>query len=776
MGQTKDSWTQNLNPDRAAESIDEDLLSWKGHVDRLVDAIVRPPSIHSFVVGVRGGWGTGKSTLLNLVREKLKKNHANDITIFEYSPWLSPGEDHVVNFFDELEKTVRRLSHRDQNRKLTQLINRYRRMAAAASATASGLSAAGRLASLAMWILGAGTSALSYWHGWYWFAVGIIVLICVTMGWRRILLASAEYMDQKREAGEVTLAQLKRDLYKDVEKNQQRILIIIDDIDRLSPPEICQIFQIVKNNGDLPNLTYLLAFDDEVVSQVLAKEYSEQYKGFTEKIVQLPFTIPYPERVFLEHYVSQKVVEIADSYSEAVQDRWSRSRWINRNHFYFRHIYRTLRDVKRILNGFYLDSQAVLGSEIPEVDPVDFFSIALVRVRFPELHGFIRDNKALFTYERESTTLFASSQGKAQQSLDSYQQALKDFVGQQYRAKVDALLTDIFPKIQALKEENIDHHGQEAEWSKNLYVCAKDFFDRYFQYGTTGGDIPNAVIAAVLRVVHQPKEAVGLLESYHHKPELLVAIDRVLSHVGDQRMPSSLTESDWLGFLFEVGDYLPQDQGDMLGTSDPVYTIMSQFRAITERRNPELALNVIMSALARSTGVFGPVVVVGNLTSTDTSEDSTETVRGHHLEDLRDQVSARVRNRLKDETLLKYQHFVLILLQQKEWVGDTVIRNEIKVLTKEDTNFKTFITRFLTRVEPLKIGAKAGPIGYRYGFGRLKNFMDLREAHMRVRATHVDENDSIETRGTWEVFLRDYDDYNSDPNGYSRRHPPPVIQ
>ncbi len=771
MGPTEDSWTDNLNPDRAVESIDEDLLGWRGHVEKLVDAIVRPPSVHSFVIGVRGGWGTGKSTLLNLVREKLKKEYTNNIKILEYSPWLNPGEDHVVNFYDELEKTVRTPSRRGQNQKLTQLINRYRRMAAAAAVTAASLSTAGRVAAIVMWVLGASTSALFYWHGWHWLIASLVLLVTVILGFKTILLASAEYLDRRHEAGAITLAQLKHDLDEDFAKSQQRILVIIDDIDRLSPPEICQVFQIVKNNGDLPNLTYLLAFDEKVVTDVLTRVYGELYKGFTDKIVQLPFTVPYPESVFLEHYVHQRVMRIIDSYSKAVQDRWSRSRWINRNHFYFRHIYRTLREVKRILNGFYLDSQTVLGSEIPEVDPVDFFSIELLRVQFSELHGFIRDNKALFTYESDKSTFPLPTPSEDQQSLESYEQALKDMVSQRYRRKIDALLTDIFPKIQAMKHGNTDHSGQETEWSKNLYVCGKDFFDRYFQYGITSDDIPNAVIAAVLRVVYQPKEAVGLLRPYYYKPVLLVGIDRVLSHVGDPQMPSSLFESDWLGFLFEISDYLPQDQGDFLGSTDPVYAVMSQFHSITERLNPEVRANVIESALARSNGVFGPTIVISSLSAVDRTKDDVGQLPEARVDALKDQVSARVRRWLKDDTSLKHQHFVRILLQQKEWIGDTEIRSEIKFLTKEDSNFKMFITRFLTRVEPLSMGAIAGPVGYRYGFGRLCHFMDIREAHVRVSGTRLAEDDSEDTRIAWKVFLADFNDYNSDPNGYARRIP-----
>ncbi|MEI8013088.1 MAG: P-loop NTPase fold protein, partial [Candidatus Omnitrophota bacterium] len=49
-----------------------------------------------------------------------------------------------------------------------------------------------------------------------------------------------------------------------IQKLPNKIIIVIDDIDRLNHVEIRQIFQLVKSLGDFPNTTYLLAFDKDV--------------------------------------------------------------------------------------------------------------------------------------------------------------------------------------------------------------------------------------------------------------------------------------------------------------------------------------------------------------------------------------------------------------------------------------------------------------------------------------------------------------------------------
>jgi len=43
-------------------------------------------------------------------------------------------------------------------------------------------------------------------------------------------------------------------------ESSSKIIVIIDDIDRLSNEEICAVFQLVKSIADFPNTIYLLAF------------------------------------------------------------------------------------------------------------------------------------------------------------------------------------------------------------------------------------------------------------------------------------------------------------------------------------------------------------------------------------------------------------------------------------------------------------------------------------------------------------------------------------
>ncbi len=64
-----------------------------------------------------------------------------------------------------------------------------------------------------------------------------------------------------------SLSQLRDELAADLHGQDKRLLVIIDDVDRLPANEVRQIFRLVKSVADLPNVNYLLIFDREVAER-----------------------------------------------------------------------------------------------------------------------------------------------------------------------------------------------------------------------------------------------------------------------------------------------------------------------------------------------------------------------------------------------------------------------------------------------------------------------------------------------------------------------------
>jgi hypothetical protein len=81
----------------------------------------------------------------------------------------------------------------------------------------------------------------------------------------------------------------------------RKLLIIIDNIDRLYPFQIKRIFDLVKGIGDLPNIIYILAFDKQIVSKALNKEDIEEGSKYLDKFIQYPIFL---HTAYEEHVIN----------------------------------------------------------------------------------------------------------------------------------------------------------------------------------------------------------------------------------------------------------------------------------------------------------------------------------------------------------------------------------------------------------------------------------------------------------------------------------------
>ena len=71
----------------------------------------------------------------------------------------------------------------------------------------------------------------------------------------------------------VTVEQKKNEIEKILQEEKKRIVIFIDDIDRLDKSEIQAIFKLVKLSAGFSYTTYVLAFDQEMVASALNEKY-----------------------------------------------------------------------------------------------------------------------------------------------------------------------------------------------------------------------------------------------------------------------------------------------------------------------------------------------------------------------------------------------------------------------------------------------------------------------------------------------------------------------
>lgn len=74
---------------------------------------------------------------------------------------------------------------------------------------------------------------------------------------------------------------------KDAKESKKRILIVLDDLDRLDSNEVLAMFRLIKTFGNLPNIMFLLVYDNDIVSDIVNKHFPESKGKYLDKFIQL---------------------------------------------------------------------------------------------------------------------------------------------------------------------------------------------------------------------------------------------------------------------------------------------------------------------------------------------------------------------------------------------------------------------------------------------------------------------------------------------------------
>ncbi|WP_419161471.1 KAP family P-loop NTPase fold protein [Candidatus Palauibacter sp.] len=305
------------------------------------------------VLALHAPWGAGKSSFLNLLHESLETTDSSagdpSPTLIRFNPWHYHTIDQLVHlFFDQLARGI------DQDERIAD----RQSIGHLLTATADVLTAVPAL-------------------------TGPLLLLQPFL--TKALRGFGDELKKPK-----SIHELKNDLDMALQALGRRVIVFVDDIDRLEPDAIRLLFRVIRLNANFPNVTYVLAFDRGVVENALDGVGSGRGRHYLEKIVQISFDIPEPERETIQSILDDRLDAVVSSIDARNFDG-QRYRSLSRNGFTAH--FRTVRAIKRYTNGLRLTLQPVAE----EVDPVDFLGIERIRLFHPELHEEMAKAKDLLT-------------------------------------------------------------------------------------------------------------------------------------------------------------------------------------------------------------------------------------------------------------------------------------------------------------------------------------------------------------------------------------------
>ena len=346
------SEVEALSGDRPIAVARDDRLGFQPLAERLALALVDQASTEGMVVGLEGRWGSGKSSLLKLTQGALQcLPEERRPLVVEFKPWLIGDRDALLGaFFTELATAIETLqlevghSSLAEKRKREELAARLRKYAAQAE------------------VLGSILSAVP--------AVGGLGKIVKAIG------AAGKSNDRP-----TPLLQLKLQLDEALSALDRRIVISIDDVDRLEPREVTELLRLVRSVADFKNVIYVLCYDGDILAHGIQNAMGvADGHAFLEKIVQVSVAVPIPEPFHLRRWFEQDLNILIVATSEADRQRVRNvidSEGARR--------LETPRHVVRVLNTLRMLVPALRDA----VDLADLVWLQMVRATHPRLYRWI---------------------------------------------------------------------------------------------------------------------------------------------------------------------------------------------------------------------------------------------------------------------------------------------------------------------------------------------------------------------------------------------------
>lgn len=383
--------------DKPISSLEQDRLKSKRYAETLAEFIKRSDT--PLTVGLQGEWGTGKTSMMYMLREILEKQNVATswVNTWEYSMFRGANQTTPAVLRGMLEKLKESCeqkgtwSKKDETNQKVKKIGRF----------------IGNLANQVVQN-----------------QVGLDVK------------SAAEGDSEAETATEISFIKTQineviQDLIKDSNNEYNRVVFFVDDLDRIPPTDAVEVLEALKNMFDVPNCIYVLAIDYEVVVKGLegkfgkkTEENEREFRSFFDKIIQVPFSMPtgtYDISELLQDKLGAMGITIPENQKEAYTQVVKNTVGFNP------------RSLKRFMNSFSLLRSLRHLSEdengTTEFDDLILFGLLGVQISYNKIFRLVTLESSFWNWHSGTASKFKVNLEKVEEQVETF--------GEEYTEKVD---------------------------------------------------------------------------------------------------------------------------------------------------------------------------------------------------------------------------------------------------------------------------------------------------------------------------------------------------
>lgn len=485
--------SSTLFADEPISRNEEDLVGRKRFAEALKEHIYNLSFVSSFVIALYGRWGEGKTSVLNLFKKDI--GGEGKILIYEFDPWFFGDENAIIgNFYRGLEDLLQ------ENYFIPRGIKKY--------------------LTLYPEILIRGFVGLS------------------------LSFRGRESEDRPME--------IKKKIEQFVSAMDKRVLVVIDNIDRLQREEVLAVFRLVKLTSQMKNMVFLLSFDPSRVAETI-KDTERDPHDYIEKIVQLPIHLPMTEQRKIDRFLLFSYPDAG--YRSEIDKLFDRlgieekrrkdfdEAFVKIYNSELKQLFSTFRAAKRYMNSIVFRLPFVER----EVNLYDFFMVEILQTFFPAVYADLKNSPWYYashwSFEFALSPLSYDENKRREEIKQHLDYLLKD---EKEKSIVISLLEDIFPEVKnAVSRNQANYDGLVSSYRIEKRIAHPECYMKYLMLDVREGIIPDSEFEDILKQWDKSSDkekdiAATFFDKYKKESKLIDLLQRLKLHAGSLNKETAL--------------------------------------------------------------------------------------------------------------------------------------------------------------------------------------------------------------------------------------------
>lgn len=474
-----------LFSDEPINQFEEDLVGRKRFSAALKEHIYNLSFINSFVIALYGRWGEGKTSVLNLLKKELLKEQK--ILVYEFDPWFFGDENAIIgNFYRGLEDLLQ------ENYFIPRKIKRH----------------------------------LTFYPE---------ILIKGFVGFS---------INFHKKDSEDRPTEIKKEIERFISAIDKRVLVVIDNIDRLQKDEVLAVFRLVKLTSQMKNMVFLLSFDPSRVAETIQDTERDPH-DYIEKIVQLPIHLPMTEQRKVDRFLLFSYPDVG--YKSEIDKLFDRlgidgkrrkdfdDAFVKIYNSELKQLFSTFRAAKRYLNSIIFRLPFVEH----EVNLYDFFLVEILQTFFPAIYADLKNSPWYYashwSFEFALSPLSYDEKKRREEIKQHLDHLLKD---EKEKSLVISILEDIFPEVKnAVSHNQVNYDGLAASYRIEKRIAHPECYMKYLMLDVREGIIADKEFEDILKQWNESstkEEAITstFFEKYKKESKLIDLLQRLKLHAG----------------------------------------------------------------------------------------------------------------------------------------------------------------------------------------------------------------------------------------------------